>query len=153
CGSGVFASSYDLLFGSQAGRVQAETPLCSLSRFTEPPLDASPGVGPDVALQIKRGCTEYEVMCGPSDQYQFAPEQAAVERWLMARFRRSQPRPPSPRRYVLLEWAKFAWQIGDETSRDVVGALHPGRPIVVYDPGPPSAATGDCDISDTPTDN
>ncbi len=36
--AGVFASSSDLLFSSHLGRLQAETPLNPLSRFTEPPL-------------------------------------------------------------------------------------------------------------------
>jgi hypothetical protein len=37
---GVFASSSHLLFGSNAGRLQAETPLNSLCKFAEPPLFA-----------------------------------------------------------------------------------------------------------------
>ncbi len=39
---GVLASSAHLLFGSHASRLQAETPLCSLSRFAEAPLAGYP---------------------------------------------------------------------------------------------------------------
>ena len=59
CGSGAFASSYDLLFGSHAGRLQAENPLSSLSRFAEPPLrdlivelDRSPKLDANVQIFV-----------------------------------------------------------------------------------------------------
>jgi len=40
-------------------------------------------------------------------------------------------------RMAILDWAKFAFQIGDETYRDVVGPQDPHPGTVAYDPGPP----------------
>ena len=37
-------------------------------------------------MLIKRGCTNYERKCGPSNQYTFDPEQEEIERYFFARF-------------------------------------------------------------------
>jgi len=100
-------------------------------------VDAAPQLGPDVPMRIKRGCTDYEMACGPSDRYRFDPAQEAVECWLVARLRPAPPQREVPMRMAILDWAKFAFQIGDETYRDVVGPQDPHPGTVAYDPGPP----------------
>lgn len=102
-------------------------------------IDANPALGPDVPLAIKRGCTEYEVHCGPSDRFTFAPELAAVEDALLSRLRPlQQVAAPSPQA-VFIAWLQAAFQVGDETYRDFTGGrpLHP--PPVTYAPEPSDA--------------
>lgn len=96
-------------------------------------VDAEPRLGPGVPMLIKRGCTEYEINCGPSDTYAFAPPE--VEAWLLARLRRpAPPAKPLPRSASFARWIQIAFQIGDETYLDFTGGrrLHPK--VVTYDP-------------------
>lgn len=99
--------------------------------------DADPRLGEQTPMLIKRGCTEYEMSCGPSDGYAFAPEQAAVETALLARLRP----PPSPPRFsaalTVMGWVQTAFQIGDETYLDVTRGRRLYPRVVTYDPGPP----------------
>lgn len=88
-------------------------------------VDADPLLGPDVPMAIKRGCTEYEIHCGPSDRFTFAPELETVENALLDRLRPpAAPVLPNPRA-VFMYWLKVAFQVGDETYRDFTG----GRPL------------------------
>jgi len=50
-------------------------------------VDTHAHLGPGVAMTIKRGCTNYERACGPSDQYAFGPGLEEVEAYLETRFR------------------------------------------------------------------
>ena len=58
-------------------------------------VDADSKLGPQVSVAIKRGCTHYELKCGPSDQYRFLPEQAGIEAALRSRIEPA-PKLPSP---------------------------------------------------------
>lgn len=95
-------------------------------------MDASGKLGPDVALAIKRGCSNYEIACGPSDRYTFSPELRDIEAHFRDRYRR--PSPPSAHAAAVLyrSWVPFAYQIGDETYLDFTNGrpLHP--PSVSY---------------------
>jgi hypothetical protein len=109
----------------------------SVYRDVRQAVDAAPDLGPEVEVLIKRGCTEYELQCGPSDTFTFDPALEAVERELLSRLR-----PPTgeaakskPRQAVFLRWIQVAYQVGDETYRDFTGGQRLYPAAVTYDPG------------------
>ena len=100
-------------------------------------VDAHPALGPTVKMTIKRGCTNYERACGPSDRYAFDPRQKDVEAYFRKRFRRAAaPRPA--REYLdaaaLLEMARAAFRIGDETYKEFTGGKEILPATVSYAP-------------------
>jgi hypothetical protein len=103
-------------------------------RIVREAFDADAHLGPGIAMSIKRGCSEYEAMVGPSDRYEFPPELAEIEARLRARFRM----PPLREKgnLPLAHWIDMAFRIGDDTYLDFTG----GRPLraglVAYDPLP-----------------
>ncbi|BAE50260.1 hypothetical protein [Paramagnetospirillum magneticum] len=100
-------------------------------------IDAQPHLGPDVPMIIKRGCSNYEAACGPSDRWTFPEGMAELEAGLRARF---QPTIPAPADYrlrrmtAMVHWIKFAYWIKDDSYLDFTGGkpLHP--PTVGYSP-------------------
>lgn len=112
-------------------------------------VDAHPALGPGVRLTIKRGCSNYEDACGPSDRWQFDEGLAAIETDLAARFYPVPAVAPDYRRQraiKMVEWLQIAFNLGDETYRDFTGGrpLHPAT--VSYAPSPESRQT----TGDTP---
>lgn len=100
-------------------------------------VDAEVQLGAAVPMAIKRGCSEYEMHCGPSDRFTFPPSLVEVEAQLSARLRPTSvraARKPASALWVMSRWNHIAYQIGDETYRDFTG----GRPLypqaVTYDP-------------------
>lgn len=95
-------------------------------------VDEHPLLGSDISMLIKRGCTEYEIHCGPSDSYAIAPKE--VEAWLLARLKISASTKPLPKSMTLARWIQTAFQIGDETYLDLTNGrrLHPKT--VSYEP-------------------
>ena len=92
-------------------------------------IDRHEQLGPAVKMTIKRGCSNYERNCGPSDQYAFDPRLEAVEAYLHQRFASERP----PRRMKkkmldalrLLRMVEIAYRIGDETYKDFTD----GKPV------------------------
>ena len=110
--------------------------------------DADPALGPSIKVTIKRGCTNYEHACGPSDSYTFDPRLEVVEAYLRKRYVPPK-RPPMPeKKYqdaaTLLETARIAFRIGDQTYKEFTGGREMFPPTVSYDPdgknddGPPN---------------
>lgn len=92
-----------------------------------------PKLGPDVALTIKRGCSEYEAAVGPSDRYEFTPEMAELEAYLKPRFReRKVDQHPS---MVVANWIETAFRMGDDTYLDFTGGTRLREKTLTYDPG------------------
>lgn len=94
-------------------------------------------LGPAVPVFIKRGCTEYEMACGPSDSYAFDPAQLEIEAGLRPRIMLDQP----PRKPAAVEtqqtfahWIRTAYSIGDDTYRDFTGGRRLYPEVVRYDP-------------------
>jgi hypothetical protein len=101
-------------------------------------VDADPALGPSIKVIIKRGCTNYEHACGPSNRYTFDPRLEAVEVYFRKRYAPPK-RPPMPaRKYrdasTLLETASIAFRIGDNTYKDFTGGQEVFPPTVSYDP-------------------
>jgi len=91
-------------------------------------IDAQPELGPSVSVSIKRGCSEYEAHCGPSDRWSFDPAMAGFE----AQARHVFQNPPSDATPLnlrkaehLVKWIRFAYQIGDDSYLSLTG----GKPL------------------------
>lgn len=79
-------------------------------------VDANPALGPDIAMRIKRGCTEYEVYCGPSDRWTFQAGQEELEAQLQQRFRSMTGKKKEGDEFsLLMKWIEIAYAIGDDT--------------------------------------
>ena len=94
--------------------------------------DRDAKLGPDVPLTIKRGCSDYEAMLGPSDRYEFTPEMAELEAYLKSRFRGRKAAPHG--HLVLAHWIDFAYRMGDDTYLDFTGGKPLHRKAVSYAP-------------------
>jgi len=102
-------------------------------------VNSHPTLGFEVPVQIKRGCTEYEIHCGPSNKYDFKNELPELENYLKNRF----APPPKIKRNKKLEkqativnWIKTAYRIGDDTYLDFTGGKQLYPKSVIYDPEP-----------------
>jgi hypothetical protein len=110
-------------------------------------VDADGRLGPEVAITIKRGCTNYERKLGPSDSYAFDPRLEAIEADLAARFRDERPERQASKEAVaalrMLRLIRTAYRIGDETYMDFTDGKPLLPPLVSYAPD----AAGDSDGS------
>ncbi|HXP95820.1 MAG TPA: hypothetical protein VN809_03850 [Telmatospirillum sp.] len=112
------------------GLEQARAAFAELRRM----VDGKPRLGAGVPMLIKRGCTDYEIHCGPSDRYAFAPPE--VEAWLLERLRPSKQIRSQPRSVTFARWIQIAFQIGDETYLDFTGGRRLYPKVLTYDPAP-----------------
>jgi hypothetical protein len=106
-------------------------------------IDTHPKLGLSVKMVIKRGCTNYEHKCGPSDRYTFDPRLTRIEEYFRSRYVRKKPERGFRRKYLdamnLLEMVRKAYRIGDDTYKDFTGGKDLFPPTVTYDPDDPSA--------------
>ena len=91
-----------------------------------------PKLGPDIAMTIKRGCTEYEATVGPSDRYEFTPEMAELETYLKSRFR--ERKRIDQGNHALVHWIDFAFRMGDDTYLDFTDGKRLYAKTMTYDP-------------------
>ena len=110
-----------------------------MHRVVRAAVNDDPKLGPETAVQIKRGCTNYEMKCGPSDKYQFRPELAELEAYLNSRFKHTRSAKGNPikeKLNTLTKWIQTAYRIGDDSYLDFTGgkALYPKS--VTYSPDP-----------------
>ena len=91
-------------------------------------IDADPQLGPDVSVILKRACTEFELLCGPSDEWKVTPEQegmeALINRWFV-RDINQRTQPPHALATVHRRWIEWAYQNGDQTYLEFTD----GKPI------------------------
>jgi hypothetical protein len=91
---------------------------------------------------IKRGCTNYEHACGPSDRYTFDPRLADVEEYFWHRFVRNKPKQIFGKKQndavKLMKMVRTAYRIGDDTYKDFTGGKDLFPPTVTYNPNDPS---------------
>ena len=97
----------------------------ALYRIVRKAMDENPKIGADVPLVIKRGCSNYEAVLGPSDKYTFAPELAEIEAYLKTRFRARKSEDPTLPATLYQAWVPFAYQMGDNTYLDFTN----GKPL------------------------
>jgi hypothetical protein len=104
----------------------------ALFKVVRQAFDKNPKLGPGIRMTIKRGCSEYEAVLGPSDRYEFTPEMAELEADLKTRFRpRKAEHQPS---MVVAQWIETAFRIGDDTYLDFTGGKPLRKRTVTYDP-------------------
>lgn len=106
-------------------------------RIVREAVNADPVLGSDVQVHIKRGCTRFEIKCGPSDKYQFRPELPELEAYLKTRFRRSRPADSNEIKKRLSTfnlWIETAYRIGDDTYLDFTAGKRLYPKTVTYDP-------------------
>ena len=101
-------------------------------------IDAHPKLGPGVKAVIKRGCTNYERSCGPSDKYTFDPRLAEIEDYFFAQFVDKRTKKDITKELddamKLLKMVQTAYRIGDDTYKDFTGGKELFPPTVTYDP-------------------
>ena len=105
-------------------------------------IDAEPRLGEDVAMEIRRGCQNYERLCGPSDRYSFDPGLELVEAELLARFVDAPASTYSKRQRdaaARLRMIQIAHQLGDESYKDFTGGKSLSISPVRYPPGAETA--------------
>lgn len=132
--SGIYGG-YFYLNGLDAARVAFQ--------LVRDAVDGHPKLGPSVSVFVKRGCTEYEIHCGPSDRFTFQSEQAGIETALLSRIR-FEPRPLNDRNRVkqtMVHWIKTAYRLGDETYRDFTAGRRLYPAVVRYETAPPVEGT------------
>lgn len=93
------------------------------------------GLGPEVEVFLKRACTEYELTCGPSDQWIITQEQLEVEglinQWVV-RDNALRTQPPHVLASIHQRWIEWAYAHGDETYRLFTNGEPIYRPYVQY---------------------
>ncbi|MFD2264702.1 hypothetical protein ACFSM5_17490 [Lacibacterium aquatile] len=117
----------------------------SVYKVVRDAVDRTPKLGPDVPVAIKRGCTEYEVHCGPSDRFSFDQKLEPVEAFLLSRLRplNAASITPKPHQAVFMRWIQVAYQVGDDTYRDFTDGRRLYPATVAYDPNSGAALSQD----------
>jgi hypothetical protein len=105
-------------------------------------IDRHPELGPGIEIRIKRGCTNYEQICGPSDQYKFDPRLELAEAYLFRRFVENKPanepvltkeqKREKKHAKWLLKMIAAAYRIGDDTYKDFTNGKPIFSPLVNY---------------------
>ena len=105
----------------------------TLFKIVRQTVNEDPKLGPDIPMTIKRGCSEYEAMVGPSDRYdEFTPEMAELEAYLKYRFR--QRKAVHRGSMVAAHWIETAFRIGDDTYLDFTDGKRLRKKTMTYDP-------------------
>lgn len=97
-------------------------------------MDRNPALGSAVPMRIKRGCTEYEVHCGPSDQWTFKDQQPELEKYLFERFQKREGTHRSDDLTILMQWIEIAYSIGDDSYLEFTGGRRLYPETVGYAP-------------------
>ena len=95
-------------------------------------------ISPDVKVILKRGCTEYERACGPSDKWEVKPEQIPIEDLVRKYIVWDSNRHKQPEHviaYVHKTWIEFACQSGDMTYLEFTDNQPLYPPYVTYHNG------------------
>ncbi len=102
-------------------------------------ITSHPSLGCEIPVHIKRGCTHFEISCGPSDQYEFKPELPELEDHLKNRFKRPEKTRGNKTQEKLSTfalWIQTAYRIGDDTYLEFTGGKRLYPKLVTYDPDP-----------------
>lgn len=103
-------------------------------------MDAHPHLGVATPLTIKRGCTNYEAACGPSDQWTFPDGLEELEASLKPQFAWPARAPKNyriERAAMMLRWLRVASAAGDDSYLEFTGGKPLPRAVVSYSPDEP----------------
>jgi hypothetical protein len=98
-------------------------------------VDADELLGPDVPVLLKRGCTEYELEAGPSDEWKVTPDQERAEAEIKRLFVSDHNFSAQPDHLVTRvhrKWIEFAYAAGDETYKHFTNGEPLFPPYVTY---------------------
>jgi hypothetical protein len=98
-------------------------------------IDADPELGPDIPVILKRACTEFELLCGPSDQWSVSPEQVEIEDLINKTFVRDikhRGQPDHAVANVHRKWINWAYANGDQTYLEYTNEVPLYPPVVTY---------------------
>lgn len=93
------------------------------------------GLGPEVPVTLKRACTEFELACGPSDQWVITPEQLKIEEMVdkyLVKDDVVRTQPDHVIRHVHRQWIEWAWKSGDPTYAEFTNGQPLTKPPVTY---------------------
>lgn len=100
-------------------------------------IDTLVSAGSQIPMVIKRGCSEYEHHCGPSDRWTFRDEQPALEEQLRAMLRPTPEYAEQSRadaHLAAVQWMRAAHRIGDMTYLEFTSGVPVYPATVTYDP-------------------
>ena len=104
-------------------------------RYAEVRAWADENLGPDAEVLLKRGCTEMEMTCGPSDTYAVSEDQAELEAQLndiLVYNPLLVSQPDIIKQTIYWDWVVFAYEHGDETYKTFTD----GKPPLAVPPAP-----------------
>ena len=90
---------------------------------------------PSVPVILKRGCTEFELACGPSDQWQTTPEQLKIEAMVnqfLVKDDVLRKQPDHVLWHLHRKWIEFAYAHGDSTYAEFTDGKPLFMPPVTY---------------------
>jgi len=98
-------------------------------------VDKDPNMGESIPIVLKRACTEFEMVVGPSDKWTVTPEQVVLEtlvnKWFVRDVvHRSQPTHAIAN--VHRKWIEWAYANGDLTYKEFTNGFPIYRPVVTY---------------------
>jgi hypothetical protein len=98
-------------------------------------IDVEPELGPDVFVILKRACTEFELSCGPSDEWKVTPEQAQIEALVNKWFVRDIMQRTQPSHAIATvhrRWIEWAYQCGDQTYLEYTNGVPIFPKVISY---------------------
>jgi len=98
-------------------------------------VDIDPELGPDVSVILKRACTEFELYCGPSDEWEVNQEQAQIEQLVNKWFVRDivqRTQPNHALATVHRKWIEWAYQNADQTYLEYTNGIPVFPKVVSY---------------------
>jgi len=99
-------------------------------------VDSHPDLGNSVQMTIKRGCSHFEAVCGPSDRWVFCNGMAELEEGLKALFQMPSDNTDYRQRRMasMINWLQFAYNLKDDTYLAFTGGKPLHKPTVSYPP-------------------
>ena len=98
-------------------------------------IDDDPELGPDTPVYLKRACTEFELLCGPSDKWEIGEKQIGLEELINRTFVRDikhRKQPEHAVAHVHKKWIEWAYSCGDITYLEYTNDVPLYPPVVTY---------------------
>ena len=99
-------------------------------------INATQYLGPDVHVILKRGCTEMELECGPSDKWEVTPEQLKIEAMVeqyLAKDDMVRTQSEQAIWHLHRKWIEYAYARGDSTYAEFTDGKPLFPPVVQYE--------------------
>jgi hypothetical protein len=98
-------------------------------------VNEDPVLGEDVPVLLKRGCTEFELRAGPSDEWEITPGQRHVEELVYRYVESGANYGATPKHLVTRihkNWIEHAYAVGDSTYKYFTNGEPLSPPYVTY---------------------